>query len=231
MTSEQEKRLTEYLALRRERPADFDGPADGIRIAVEPDEITAIEAEVGARYAKKGWPREWAEAGLSYRDPYLRLVRDAVVFPDGHRAIHHRVLSNSNPSGAAVLPLHDGRIVLIRHFRHPSRRWHWEIPRGAIDPGHSAEQTARIELREEIEAEAETLVPLGAVHGSTALISGDVSLFFATVTAPGKSPLGEGISGCRTVTIAEIETMILQSEITDSFTLAAVLRARLAGLI
>jgi ADP-ribose pyrophosphatase len=185
MKSKQEQRLADYLALRQRRPADFDGPADGIRIAVDPDEIAAIEAEVGARYEQKGWPREWAEAGLSYRDPYLRLVRDAVVFPDGHRAIHHRVLSNSHPSGAAVLPVHEGRIVLIRHFRHPSRRWHWEIPRGAIEAGHSAEQTARIELREEIEAEVETLLPLGLVHGSTALISGAVALFFATITAPG----------------------------------------------
>lgn len=223
--------LTDYLALRGSRSADFDGPADGVRIATDPAEIAAIETEVGERYARKGWPRDWASAGLHYQDPFLRLVRDAVVFPDGYRAVHHRVLSNSHPSGAAVLPLHDGRLVLLRHFRHPSRQWHWEIPRGGIDPGESAEQTARTELREEISAEAQTLTPLGFVHGSTALISGSVALFCATVTKPGTPSLQEGIAGIQLVEIGEAETMITASEITDSFTLAAFLRARLAGLI
>ena len=37
-------------------------------------------------------------------------------------------------------------------------------------------------FRQEIEAKAEMLVPLGEVYGSTALISGTVSLFFARIT-------------------------------------------------
>ncbi|MGM4932792.1 hypothetical protein [Tardiphaga sp. 619_E2_N8_5] len=75
------------------------------------------------------------------------------------------------------------------------------------------------------------LVPLGEVHGSTALISGFVSLFFAEITAPGVSPLQEGISGYRLVEVAELGAMINRNEIADSFTLAPVLKARLAGLI
>ena len=136
------KRLKAYLALSHARPDDFAGPADGVRIALDPDEIRAIEAEVARRYAEKGWPPEWAEAGISYRDPYLGLLRDAVIFPGGRVGIHHRVLSNSEPSGAAILPLLGDQIVLIRHFRHPSRRWHWEIPRGGVEPGQQADETA-----------------------------------------------------------------------------------------
>jgi len=226
-----DKMRLDYSALLSQRPADFDGPPDGVRIAVEPEEIASIEVEVGQRYAEKGWPREWAQVGLCYRDPYLRLLRDAVVFPGGYRAIHHRVLSNSHPSGAAVLPVHGERIVLIRHFRHPSRKWHWEIPRGGIEPGQTAEQAARAELREEIDAVAEALIPLGEVHGSTALISGAVALYLARISRPGRSPIHEGIAGCLEVTIGELERMISDGEITDSFTLAAVFKARLALLL
>jgi ADP-ribose pyrophosphatase len=231
MDSSSDQRIASYLALRDQRPGVFDGPPDGIRIALDPEEIAAIETEVAIRYEQNRWPRQWATAGLCYQDPYLRLIRDAVVFPDGYRGIHHRVLSSDVVSGAAVLPLHQDRLVLLRHFRHPTRRWHWEIPRGAIEAGSTAEQTARDELREEIGAEAETLTPLGLVHGSSALVSGAAALYFATITAPGQVPLHEGISGFRHVTLSEIESMIAQGDITDSFTLAAVLKARLAGLI
>jgi len=226
-----DKMRLDYSELLSQRPADFDGPPDGVRIAVDGEEIASIEIEVGQRYAEKGWPQEWAQVGLCYRDPYLRLLRDAVVFPDGYRTIHHRVLSNSHPSGAAVLPVHGERIVLIRHFRHPTRKWHWEIPRGGIEPGQTAEQAARAELREEIDAVAETLIPLGEVHGSTALISGAVALYLARISRPGQSPIHEGIAGCLEVTIGDLERMISDGEITDSFTLAAIFKARLVRLV
>jgi ADP-ribose pyrophosphatase len=231
MSDPSDDRLGAYLALSRTRPDDFTGPADGVRIALDPVEIRAIEAEVALRYAEKGWPAEWAEAGLSYRDPYLSLLRDAVVFPGGRVGIHHRVLSNSEPSGAAVLPLLGDRIVLIRHFRHPSRRWHWEIPRGGVEPGQRADETARAELREEIGAEIEELTVLGRVHGSTALISGSVELFLGRISNIGTPQIEEGIAAIRAFSLSEIEAMITASEITDSFTLAAFLQARLRGLI
>jgi ADP-ribose diphosphatase len=225
------RRLTHYLALQMERPHDFSGPGDGVRIVLDPAEIERIEVAVGDRYEARGLPRAWAEVGVAYQDPYLRLLRDAVVFPGGNQGIHHRVLSNTNPSGAAVLPLLGEQIVLIRHFRHPSRRWHWEIPRGGVEPGMTVEETARTELREEIGAIPEQLVLLGEVDGSTALISGAVALFLARVRALGPPQLNEGIAAVRAASVTEVEGMINAGEITDSVTLAAFLRARLKGLI
>ena len=116
-------------------------------------------------------------------------------------------------------------------WRYTVNRHSWEIPRGGIEPGQTAEQAARAELREEIDAVAETLVSLGEVYGSTALISGAVALYLARISQPGRSPIHEGIAGYAEVTIGDLERMISDGEITDSCTLAAVLKARLAGLI
>lgn len=196
-TPEHQRRLAAYFALRAERPADFDGPADGVRIALDGAEIAGIEDTIGKRYAARGMPRDWASVGIAYQDPYLRLVRDAVVFPDGSPGIHHRVLSNTHPSGTAVLPIYDDRLVLIRHFRHPSRRWHWEIPRGAIEPGSDPETTARTEIAEEIGGEIRELVPLGLIYGATSLVSGAVAIYMAKLSRLGAPQLGEGISGIR----------------------------------
>jgi ADP-ribose pyrophosphatase len=231
MRSSRAQRLASYQALREARVSALEGAADGLRIATDPGEIADIEEEVAARYASQGWLPEWAEVGVAYQDPFLRLLRDAVVFPDGRRAVHHRILSNTHPSGAAVLPVHGKRVVLIHHFRHPSRCWHWEIPRGAIEPGQTAEVAAKSELEEEIGSRCESLVPLGLVHGASSLVSGAVALFLGHVDAIGAPQLSEAIAAVRTVEVAELESMIDCGEITDAYTLGAVLRARLKGLL
>ena len=231
MAANKEQRLAEYLALQAERPADFTNVPGGVKIELAPERIAAIEDKIRDRYQARGLPGAWAEVGLCYQDPYLRLVRDAVVFPSGREAIHHRVLSNSDPSGSAMLPMHGDKAVLIRHFRHATRKWHWEIPRGGVDFGQSDQDTALTELREEIGAEVTELVPLGSVHGSTALISGSVSLFLARVSELGKPALDEAIVEIREVSIAEFEHMISGGEVDDSFTICAFLRARLRNLL
>jgi ADP-ribose pyrophosphatase len=231
MRSSRAQRLASYIALREVRASAFEGPVDGLRIATDPDEIAEIEEEVAAFYSSQGWLPAWAEVGVAYQDPFLRLLRDAVVFPDGRRAVHHRVLSNNHPSGAAVLPVHGQDVVLIRHFRHPSRCWHWEIPRGAIEHGQTAEVAAKAELEEEIGSRCESLVPLGLVHGASSLISGAVALFLGRVDEIGAPQLSESIATVRRVEISELESMIERGEITDAFTLGAVLRARLKGLL
>jgi ADP-ribose pyrophosphatase len=231
MHSSRAQRLASYRALREARASAFEGPIDGLRIATDPDEIADIEEEVAALYRSQGWQPAWAEVGVAYQDPFLRLLRDAVVFPDGRRAVHHRILSNNHPSGAAVLPVYGRGVVLIRHFRHPSRCWHWEIPRGAIEPGQTVEAAARAELEEEIGSHCESLVPLGLVHGASSLISGAVALFLGRVDEIGAPQLSEGIAAVRAVEISELESMVDSGEITDAFTLGAVLRARLKGLV
>jgi ADP-ribose pyrophosphatase len=130
-----------------------------------------------------------------------------------------------------MLPVRGDKAVLIRHFRHATRKWHWEIPRGGVDFGQSDQDTALTELREEIGAEVTELVPLGSVHGSTALISGSVSLFLARVSELGKPALDEAIVEIREVSIAEFEHMISGGEVDDSFTICAFLRARLRNLL
>ncbi|HZO93588.1 MAG TPA: NUDIX hydrolase [Candidatus Baltobacteraceae bacterium] len=53
--------------------------------------------------------------------------------------------------GAVVLIVRPepGKLLLVRQYRHPLGRDHWEVPAGGIDPGESPEQAAARELREE----------------------------------------------------------------------------------
>lgn len=226
-------RLAEYLALAGTHPAWFRNPPGGVEILLDPAAILAVEREMGARYAAQGLPASWAEVGVRYRDPYLMLLRDAVRFPGGDVGVHHRVLRGAgDSSGVAVLPrLPDGRVVLVRHFRHATRAWHWEVPRGGIEAGTDPEETARTELAEEVGGIVAALTPLGAAHGSTGLLGVAVRLYLAELAALGAPALNEGITEIRPVTVAALEAMVCAGEITDAFTLAAFLNARLRGLL
>jgi ADP-ribose pyrophosphatase len=52
-------------------------------------------------------------------------------------------------TGVAVLPICDGKIGLIKAYRHAIQGDSWEIPRGFIEEGESAPVSALRELEEE----------------------------------------------------------------------------------
>ena len=120
---------------------------------------------------------------------------------------------------------------MLRHFRHPTRQWHWEVPRGSIEPGRTTKEAAIAELREEAQAEVSDMIELGVLHGASGLMAACVVLFAARLTSIGAPALNEGITETRLVTSQEFENMLRNSEITDSFSVACYLHARLRGLL
>lgn len=62
---------------------------------------------------------------------------------------------------AVVVTDADGRVLLIRQYRHPVRQQLWELPAGLLDvPGESEQQAAARELLEEAGLIAEHWKPL-----------------------------------------------------------------------
>jgi len=221
-----------YRSLLAARPALAHSPKGGITVVSDPSETARIEALMAERFAAQGLPGEWARAGIFYEDPYIILLRDAVIFPDGKPGLYHRVIArHDEPTGVAALARYDGKLVLLRHFRHPSRAWHLEIPRGAVgadeDPGH----VAHLEISEEIGGTIRSLTRLGLLHGASALMRHSVVLVYAELESIGTPALGEGIAEILLVSPGEFERMISESAITDAFTVAAAYHARLRGLL
>jgi ADP-ribose pyrophosphatase len=139
--------------------------------------------------------------------------------------------SAQRESGVVVLPLLEGGdVVLIQHFRHATRSWHWEIPRGGGTEGLDDETNAAKELREEIGAGARELIALGTVHPDTGILAQPVALYAARIDTVGEVEHAEGIRGLRAVPFADAEEMAATGQITDGFTIAALFRARRAGL-
>ncbi|REE97034.1 NUDIX hydrolase [Thermomonospora umbrina] len=194
-----------YETLRAERPDLFKNP---------PDAATEILPD---------YPPDQGPFGVRYRDPYVTVVRDPVRFHDGRLGGHFRLLHTAGQAGAAILPVHDGRVILISHFRHATRRWHWEIPRGFSHPGEAPEETAHRELTEELGTTATHLEPLGRVHVDTGLCANSTHLFWAALDTPPALTGNEGIERYAALTPTDLTALQSHGDLTDSFTLAALL--------
>jgi ADP-ribose pyrophosphatase len=221
-----------YEKLRRQWPKLFVNPPDaGYIILFEPSLVGAAEAEERARLVLRNMPESWASTGVVYEDPYMLVVRDAVRRPDGSLGTYVRTVPASGWAGAAILPLIDGKAVLLRHFRHATRTWHLEIPRGFGDPGVSGADQARQELREEIGADTDSLISLGFFHSNTGAASDNVELFLAEIHRLGEPQTSEGICQIETFPTNQFADLIGSGTVSDSFTIGAFTRAWLRGLL
>lgn len=224
-------RLAPYLALVKARPDAFCNPDPaGVVILTEPADILAAEAEIKARYTARGIPAEWAEGGLFYEDPWMYLTRDIVRFPDGAAGTYHHIVLKGGGNGVVVLPILQGDIVLLRHFRNGARGWSWEIPRGGPQPG-DPEANARAELEEEIGAGIERIERLGSMRNNNGMITEVMHIYAARISETGAMALGEGIDRVRRVSPATLAGMLRTGEVDDCHTAHAFLLARLNGLI
>ncbi|TXL92809.1 NUDIX hydrolase [Streptomyces sp. IB2014 016-6] len=214
-----------YEELRRDRPEMFANVPDGIEVLLDPADIEAARRGVGSD----------EPVGVVYGDRFITLVRDAVRFPGGGLGLYLRVLPATGAPGVVVLPLigagPDGPdVVLVEHYRHATRAWHLEAPRGNGEAGSAAPENAIRELREELGVRLDELIPLGRVHADTGLLGSHAELYAARISAVGALDTAEGIRRAVVMPLRRAEELIGRGGITDGYTIAVLTRARLAGL-
>jgi 8-oxo-dGDP phosphatase len=103
---------------------------------------------------------------------------DDVVMPDG--SVHSRDYQ-VHPGSVAVLALdEDGRVLVLRQYRHPVRHKLWEIPAGLLDvPGENPLHAAQRELYEEAHVKAEDWRVLTDVYTTPGGCDEAVRIFLA----------------------------------------------------
>jgi ADP-ribose pyrophosphatase len=84
---------------------------------------------------------------IIYKGPVFGVRRDEVLEPGGVRTTREVI---THPGSVVVLPLlPDGRILLIRQYRHAVRQFLWELVAGRMEPGENPRRAAARELIEE----------------------------------------------------------------------------------
>ncbi len=219
----------DYFAFAKAHPAQFVNPPEGgFAILLGEDEIREAEAYMVRKLEAKGLPAEWARVGIVYQDQYGMILRDAVRFPGGALGTYIRFIGGADGAPTTiVLPFYQGQVLLVRRFRHATRTWHLEIPRGFGTKDLSAEDNARSELAKEIGASVSHLVSLGPLNTEPE----SVELFSAEIASYGEPNAHEGIAEVLLVTVPGLERLIREGQITEAFTIMAYTQAKLHGLL
>jgi ADP-ribose pyrophosphatase len=84
---------------------------------------------------------------IIYKGPVFGVRRDEVLEPGGIRTTREVI---THPGSVVILPLlPDGRILLVRQYRHATRQFLWELVAGRIERGENPRRAAARELLEE----------------------------------------------------------------------------------
>jgi ADP-ribose pyrophosphatase len=110
----------------------------------------------------------------------------------------------------------------------PARDYLWELPAGKIDPGESALQAAKRELKEETGFKASQWTKLVTFFPSPGFLAEQVTIYLATGLKDGKSdPQGDERINHQWFTVRELEKMILAGEIIDAKTIVGLYTRKL----
>jgi ADP-ribose pyrophosphatase len=224
----------DYFSLVKSHPYLFDNENALLNIVFDQKTIGEWEATKEDELRQKHLPLEWAKIGVVLDDPYNVLIRDLVKFPNGEMHGYIRSVATATlkgGSGVVVLPEHQGKILLLHQYRHPTRKWHYEIPRGYGEPEIPAIKNAHKEIEEETGGKVSELVGLGEFYNNTGYETASVALFYAKLSSVGTPEVNEGIESFVWLTVKELEEWIANEKITDGFTIAAYTKAKLKGLI
>ena len=191
------------------------------------DEIQIID--------KREAPKIRAKTGVVIEDKQHYFVRDALKYPSGEVGTAMRIIGctmHDGPSGVVALCSRNGNIFLREIFRHATRRWELETTRGQRETGMSAEAAAIKEINEELGFQVEHIEQIGEVSGDTAILASTLPVFWADLApgTPHDHPEDKEAFG-RIVEVfpPELRTRIARCEIRDSYTLAALTFAQVAG--
>lgn len=161
-----------------------------------------------------------------YANPWIRVREDAVIRPDGAPGIYGVVEFAHWASGIVAVDA-EGRVALVGQHRYPLDYYSWEIPEGGIPKGDDLLSSAARELREETGIEAQRWDALGCLVLSNSVTDEVAYLFLARVLTQGQPhPDPTEVLQVQWVSLEEACRQALTGEITESITVAGLLRAR-----
>lgn len=151
------------------------------------------------------------QVGIVAQDKYWIWINDPVKFPSGTYGVYGRLMwqqTLKGTTGVVVMPvLPNGRIVLNRNYRHATRSWEYELPRGATNAGENEEAAALREVKEETGMVIDKLILLGKMATDTGFTNGVIPVFMAKVVKQEEATPeeSEAIAGIHSFTYEELK--------------------------
>jgi len=157
-----------------------------------------------------------------YQGKVFRLQRDTVIEPGGVEAERDIIV---HPGSVVVLPIFkDGRVLLIRQYRHSIGEFLWELVAGRKEPNESPLAAARRELVEETGYKAKRLRKLMRIVPTPGFVNEWMWIFAAEGLMQGiAQPEEDERITPRIFTLKQVEKMIESGALRDAKSICGLL--------
>jgi len=148
--------------------------------------------------------------------------RDELIEPTGVRTIREVV---THPGSVVVLPVRpDGKIVLVRQYRHATGQYLWELVAGRMEPGENPEKGAARELAEETGYRAKKLTVFLQLFPTPGFLEEKMYVLLAEGLTPGEArPEEDEKLVVNAYSKKELEQMIRSGSMRDAKSIAGLL--------
>ena len=169
-------------------------------------------------------PRELIESQNIFTGAVFSVERDRLREENGLEIVREIV---RHVGGAGCLPLFDdGRVALVKQYRHPARRELLEIPAGKIEAGETPAECAMREVEQEIGFRVGHIEPLADFYSTPGFCEERLYVYLATELERAEQNLDhDEFVEIVYLSLTEAVAMAERGEIEDSKTIIALLLA------
>ena len=170
----------------------------------------------------KATPVEVFSSETIFKGRVFTLNRDRIREPGGIEAVREIIV---HPGSVVVLPvLPDGRVLMIRQYRHAAGQTLWELVAGHREEHETFLEAAPRELQEETGYTARRFIKLTEFYPSPGLLSEKMVVYLAEGLIRGQAnqEADEKIAH-RAVSLTELQAWIRTGKIKDAKSIAGIL--------
>jgi NTP pyrophosphohydrolases including oxidative damage repair enzymes len=162
-----------------------------------------------------------------YENPWICVTEFDVINPSGGKGIYGKVHFKGIATGALALD-DELNTYLVGQYRFPLSQYSWEIPEGGGAPDIDPVESAKRELLEETGLVAKEWTRIVVMHLSNSVTDEYAVVYLARNLSQGTaSPEETEQLQVKKVPFEEAYQMVERGEITDSMSVAAILKVKL----
>lgn len=170
-------------------------------------------------------PWKTLKVSTVYENPWIRVEHHDIVNPAGKDGVYGVVHFKNRAIG--IIPIDkEGNTWLIGQYRYALNEYSWEIPMGGGPNELDLLESAKRELKEETGLIAEKWTQIMRIHTSNSVTDELGYVYLAKDLTQGETEFDETeVLQIRKLPFSEALNMVMSGEITDSLSIAGILKA------
>ena len=172
---------------------------------------------------KNNWKK--INSKIAYENPWIEVQHHNVINPSGGEGIYGQV--NFKNIAIGIVPIDENNDTwLVGQFRFPLEEYSWEIPEGGCPFSEEPLKAGKRELLEETGITAEKWTMISKIHTSNSVCNEVGFIFMAENLKFSESEPEETEDlQIKKVSLKEALKMVMENKITDSISIAGILKA------